>query len=195
VESGFNEAQGKDIINAIASYYKMEAEILGNYKGSIYVVPGNNDTPFIQKIINAKYPSLEQKLMRDGPFSIIGISNTNYKGEIAFQDPRLVIQNDVSNATKYSPRDGRANVISLHGPPNGYRDGNDQPEAEVITKLINEHKKAGEYLLVECGHFHKAILEDKGGVVYARSSPNVFFIHNFSDEGTYVSTTIYQRKK
>lgn len=196
-ESGFLQAQEKDIGSAVRAYYGKQAGILGKYSNKIYVVPGNNDSKAITDIIKAQYPSLEQKMVEDGPFKIIGISNTNYEGEVALPQG-MTYPNDGPNAYEvYSLKKTgkKANIIMLHGPPNGYRDGHDEPAAEGITKLIKEHKADGRYMLVECGHFHSGLLEEKDGVIYARSSPNVFFIHHFDDGGNYNSSTIYMRKQ
>lgn len=201
--SGLAEAQAKDLMDSIARYYGECARILGAIKSPCYYIRGNNDTSFMQNIIKGIYPELEGRLVEDGPFRIIGINNTNYPQEdvLAHYLGSAHVPPDWKGAyEKYSvSKTGKkANIIMMHGPPNGFRDGHDEKDGEGITRLIKEHTPDQGFLLVECGHFHKAMLQavkskdGKSGYVIARSSPNIFFEHEFDDNGNYVSSEIYR---
>jgi Icc-related predicted phosphoesterase len=201
-KNGSTEETQKQAGQFMTQYYSMQNEILSKLKVPYYIILGNHDSMLITEIIKgAKYPSLEKKIQEDKQFGpIIGISNTNYKSERIFPEQISAPQDGPSAYDTYNLKktgDKKARIMMLHGPPNGFRDGHDTPEADGITKLINEHRQPGQYLLVECGHFHTAMLtavKDKdgnGGYVVARSSPNTFFKHIFDDSGNYQSTKIY----
>jgi Icc-related predicted phosphoesterase len=203
-KSGLLEAQAQDFVEAIAGYYQGCAKILGGIKVPLYFVRGNNDTCFMQDIVKGTYPELVGRLVEDGPFRIIGMNNTNYPQEDILTQRRMGTMHvppDWQDAySKYSinKTGKKANVIMMHDPPNGFREGHDERDGEGITKLISEHIPDNGFVLVECGHYHKAKLETvkskdgKRGYVIARSSPNIFFEHSFDDNGNYVSTHIYQ---
>jgi Icc-related predicted phosphoesterase len=201
-EKGATEETQKQAGQFMMQYYSAQSEILSKLKAPYYIIPGNNDTMPITEIIKgAKYPSLEKKIQDDKQFGpIIGISNTNYKDERFFPEELSAPQDGPTAYDTYSVKKTggkKAKIIMLHGPPNGFREGKDTPEADGVTKLINEHKQPGQFMLVECGHFHKAELtavkdkDGKGGYVVARSSPNIFYQHQFDDGGNYKSTKIY----
>ena len=204
--SGYNDAQAQDFIESVRSYYSECAKALAPIKAPIYFIRGNNDTNTMQDILKGRYPELEGKLIEDGKFRIIGLNNTNYPLEDILTNMGMGaahVPPDFSTAySKYSAKKTgkKANVIMMHGPPNGFRDGQDGKAGEDITKLLDEHTPDKGFLLVECGHFHKAKLEavkskdGKKGYIIARSSPNIFFEHSFDDNGNYLSTHIYKHK-
>lgn len=205
--SGLLDAQQEDmraVSEPIIRYYQECAQRISGIKAPVYYVRGNNDTSFMQEIVKGIYPELEARLIEDGAFRIIGLNNTNYPSEDIFSQinmgqmhvpPDWLKAYDTYNLKKTGKK---ANILMMHGPPNGFREGHDEKQAEGITKLIEEHTPDNGLLLVECGHFHKAKLEavksGKGnnGYVIARSSPNIFFEHRFDDEGNYLSSEIYK---
>jgi Icc-related predicted phosphoesterase len=182
--------------------YQAAEKIVAGIDTDVYGVTGNNDAKFIKDIVKSvKFSDLEQKMIESGPFRIIGANNTNYPEEQAVasatERPDLAFQPDdgadLSSSSAYQNLNVRktgkkANILQLHGPPNGVGMRNNHDSKTVgITKLIEEHKPG----LVECGHFHSARISTKNNTTYARSSPNYYFEHHFDDSGKYEKTEIF----
>lgn len=194
------EQLSQRLAKTVGGVYQQMNQIISSMSVPVYGVMGNTDVQDIYQILkNVKFTDVEDGLVEDGPFRIAGANNT---GElpfiIAYLFPQAGVQFDDHPYVEQSPAYQRlnvskvgkkANIMQLHGPPNGVgmRDGHDI-ETAGIQKLIEEHQPK----LVECGHFHTAEIATVNGVTYARSSPDHYFEHYFDDSGNYVKTKIFR---
>jgi len=191
-----------DYLQASKIIYNEQKKILTKLDDNIkiYSVRGNCDTNCISDVLESvRFIDMEDKLTEEGAFTILGANNTNIPAENPYQGTDYGIEydddSDLNKSVAYQKYNlaktgKKANIMMLHGPPADIemRGSHDKGMGVGIPQLIKEHKPG----LVECGHFHKAAIDTIDGVVYARSSPYVFYEHEFSDEGVYLGSAILE---
>ena len=190
-----------DPMRAITDFYSVQEGMIQQSNIKVYGVRGNNDPLFIQDILRSVTFTDLTDMVTDGPFRIIGANNTNhakekaFPGEVAFKvdDHKELEKSEAYQKHNIKKTKKRANIMQLHGPPNGleFRNGNENL-CMGVAHLIREHAPD----LIMCGHFDgqakiKAFKIKGKWVTVARSSKHEFFRHKFDGYGKYTGTEIF----